>query len=286
MPSAYWPIYNPFEDRLAMTLNYLGEFDRLGAKKHKFLNVLQGETDYDCDIWYDYVKKFDFYGWAISGLQRSSMFHLLFRILTMIKHGKFDKDEIWLHFLGVGTLKAAVLFTALQKALNLRFPHCNVIVSFDTSTPFLVGGKYFQYFDYPTINSDDLAIKYKSINKHKWMTSDKPFPCTYSTVGASITKNDIVFGKSKGKVKTDKLSYLLLQNHNVESALKAVDEANDLLYSGIPKTHLKHLFPEPLITVKEIIFDVLLANTEKKSVNCLFNKNNRSILWQQARFKR
>jgi hypothetical protein len=117
------------------------------------------------------------------------------------------------------------------------------------------------------------------------MTSDKPFPCTYSTVGAAITKNDIVLGKSKGVIKTDNLSYLLLQNHNTEVALRSVNKANELLYSGASKEQLKYLFPENIITTKDIIFDVLLSPNFNGGFQLLMDKRNKSDLWEYARFK-
>ena len=93
--------YRSFEDCLMTTMAHLAEFRALGGEHDYFLNVLQGRTLVESDDWYDAVKHYNFYGWAISGTQKETLKHLLWRILHLIEDGKFDRDATWLHFLGI-----------------------------------------------------------------------------------------------------------------------------------------------------------------------------------------
>lgn len=155
--------FKTLEDCLYQTLKYLAEFEEWGAQKHHFLNVLQGEGLSDADQWYDAVKHYDFYGWAIAGPQKKQMKHILWRVLALIEDGKFDRDETWLHFLGVADLKTAVLLTKLRDVLRDKYSTCHIEVSFDTSTPFKIAGRAFSAYTLPVLGKGNLSM---------------PIPCT------------------------------------------------------------------------------------------------------------
>ena len=62
--------YNSFSDCLYATLEHLDAFVGMGARNNRFLNVLHGRTREESDVWYEAVKGYGLYGWAIGAALR------------------------------------------------------------------------------------------------------------------------------------------------------------------------------------------------------------------------
>ena len=56
------------------------------------MNVLQGNTVQETDVWYDEVKWYDFEGWAFAGKFRHNMWALCRRIIIMMDDGQIEKN--------------------------------------------------------------------------------------------------------------------------------------------------------------------------------------------------
>ena len=127
--------YSNFRACLDQTLDHLTFFAanrEPGATR--FLNVLQGNTTQQTDLWYDAVKDYEFEGWAFAGKLRHNFFNLCRRIIKMADDGKIQNRN-WIHVLGTNELETAVGLTALQRAIN-RHINPRLRISYDTSTPF------------------------------------------------------------------------------------------------------------------------------------------------------
>jgi len=270
--------YLTFDDCLYGTLGHLEAFKALGGEQWRFLNVLQGLDLQQSDVWYDAVKRYNFYGWAISGSQKKTLKHLLWRVLHLIKDGKFDKDETWLHFLGVSDLKTAVLLTTLRDVLQQKFPSCTIQVSYDTSTPFFMAGTKLSALDRPTLSASTLRIPSYQIDKASWANSREKFPYKFSTISQFLRKGDIIRRDWTGATGPDNLGYLMLMNHNVEVQVASIDALHSLLESGLPRQHLQQLLPRYLLEAMDEIEAVLMAPTLRAAWDRLQKKKTLRIL--------
>ena len=207
------------------------------------------------------IKHYDFYGWAIAGPQKKQMKHILWRVLALIEDGKFDRDETWLHFLGVADLKTAVLLTKLRDVLRDKYSTCHIEVSFDTSTPFKIAGRAFSAYTLPVLGKGNLSMPMKSIDKPSWAGSKEAFPFQGSELAKNLSKGDIV--RSGGE--PDTLGYLMLQNHNIETQVVAIDAIHKVLAEDFSRSHLEQLVPRYLLEAQSAIEDVLGQPSVKKS---------------------
>lgn len=271
-------IYSDFEGCLHLNLANLQNYVNWGANKHRYLNVLQGRDLTESDDWYSAVKGFDLYGWAFSYNHRMSMPIIIWRLLHLIKDGKFDKSEVWLHFLGAGDLKSAFMFTVIKQALNKRFADCDIEVSFDTSTPFLLGGKHLTMLLDAVISPSRMTTPNLPLNKgtqKQWMNSKQPLPCTSTKISQHVSKGDIV-RNFQGTPWIDETSYLILQNHNVEVAINAYDEVNAVYNDKITSYH--STVPLNLAKAADAVFEILSVNDIKKSFKLLTTGASNKII--------
>lgn len=270
--------YKSFDQCLTATLGNLALYQHLGAANYKFLNVLQGQGLTDTDTWYDTVKHYDFYGYAFAGEAKLSLKYSLWRLLAMMEDGTFYRDEIWFHFLGVADLKSALLMTSIRDALQHRFPSCKIFVSYDTSGPFLQGGRFLTAFDEPQIESGMFSVKSYRIKKIDWLQkASDPFPYSGSKISQHLTKGDIIRRHWDGRIGPDNLGYLMLQNHNVETWVRAIDALHQLVYqSGLTYPQLGQVVSPNLLDAMGAIDEVLLSPSVSEGRKKLLD---RSRMW-------
>ena len=225
--------YKTFGDCLDSTLDYLALFQRNrvpGAVK--LLNVLQGNTLQESDIWYHAVKGYDFEGWAFAGPLRHSMYLLSRRILQMADEGQLQRKH-WIHVLGTCELDTAVLLTALQRAINKHI-NPNLRISFDTSTPFRMLS-FNQVYSIPTFNRANLiAMPTRSApNGLGFVGSSIRWPWP-SPLGDRMVMGDFcVLKSSTASNYRDMQSYWYLAHHNLSALCWGVALANRVFDSEI-----------------------------------------------------
>ena len=264
--------YRTFDECLKTTLGHLEAFKQLGAEnENKFLNVLQGVGMYDCDIWYDEVKHYNFHGWAIAGRKANPLQLQLWRLIKLIEDGKFDRDATWIHFLGIGDLKTAVLLTTIRDALRDRFPKCTIEVSYDTSTPFLLMSTLSAISKF-NLNPTRTSVTIEQIDKNDWADSNEPFPYKGSKIGQLVTKGDVVYKHENGKLSVSELGYLILQNHNIEALVGSIDAIHQLLDGGHSRAYLEQILPRYLLEAQDSIVDVLLQKDPRKARERLMDR--------------
>ena len=266
-----------FNECLFETMGHLQAFDEFGASNEQFLNVLQGEGIHDCDVWYDSVKRYKSYGWAIAGGKANPLQLQLWRLVQLIEDGMFDRDETWIHFLGIADLKTAVLLTTIRDALRHRFPNCATEISYDTSTPFLLVSKLSAIKAF-SLKPRRTAVIAEQINKEDWAGSSEPFPYTGSAISKLITKGDKVYRNWRKGTGITTEGYLMLQNHNVEAQIGAIDAIHKLLKSEISEADLRQLLPTYLLEARTAITDVLLEPTPKKARERIMERQTLRVL--------
>lgn len=266
-PSYVNPIYGDFETCLKVSMDNLSEFISLGARNHHFLNVLQFGSDItQAEYWYDNVKGAGLYGWAFAGRKKYKLKYILWMLLRLINDGAFEKAHTWIHFLGIGDLKTAILLTAIRDALNWRFEHCHTVISYDTTSPMTEAVQRLSYYGSPQLSTKRATVPINRIDKATWIDSNEPFPCDFSMLGRVLTKGDIIQSKYNGDFWIDRLSWLMLQNHNLEVQLRSIDKVNQLFKLSVPEQHLGQLLPYSLIEARNVIFKVLMTKNTKQSL--------------------
>ncbi|RCU49165.1 hypothetical protein DU002_12480 [Corallincola holothuriorum] len=269
-------IYKTFDDCLQTTvgaLEIIKELNQAQQEPVKFLNVIQGATQAEGDIWYEDIKQYDCFGYAISGIQRDSVKYLLIRMLALIAGGKFNRDETWLHFLGVGNLTYAVLLTVLLDALRARFPKLALNISYDSSTAFTMNPKSGDFYtdidlsDNWTINKDKVVVK-------DWVDSNKTFPSQSSAVSKIITEGNVVISDPYGKPTMYESGKCLIANHNLGVQMNAIKQANDRLRKGEHENNLAKYLPDTLIKARKVIWDVITEKDPKKAEALLYNHSD------------
>lgn len=207
----------------------------LSNRKHqtKFLNVLQGSTNEEADIWYDNVKHFPFEGWAMGGNNMQDASLVLRRLIQMRDEGMFEGRDV-IHFLGTSRLEWAIFLTAIQRALR-EHVNPNLMVTFDCASPFIAVAYGLTYTQHLHFNDRFTYVMEKAIDNRDLSSSNTAWPWG-SPIGERLRMSDVCTYKpgeanKNGKVaKTswDTFSYSLIMAHNVYQHIESVQRANAL----------------------------------------------------------
>ena len=237
--------FDSFGAALVTTLDNNRYFARHRSANIRFLSVLQGETSADALRWYDAVKVQPFEGWAFGGSMRTDYIHVVSMLLRLIADGLLTPERNRLHFLGVGTLTHAVMLSAMQKALREHLNDPDLLITFDTSSPDHVatnGG----IFGYPKISRDAFTmsiIKPPADPTHQdWHT---PFPVASSRISERLLVSDLCVPAISRQAGWDVLGHEIAVNHNLESLLRGIDDANAIM--EMPSAWSSNLVPEYII---------------------------------------
>ena len=142
-----------------------------GQHECKYLNVLQGETEQEEQLWFDAVSPFKFDGWSFAGSVGvdGGPYRILKRLLLLADKNLLDDGYNWLHLLKLSQPKWAPFVTAIQRAvrknINPRFT-----VSYDSSTPYQQGGARESYYSAQPFTSDPKT----------WVLSPHKMPSRFS----------------------------------------------------------------------------------------------------------
>ena len=234
------PFHNCSTQQLIhMTVSNLNFIDAFTAPSTKWLNVIQGgSTTASIVEWWDAVKWFRRGGWALAGSAGTlgGLHHLLMTVLLMRDEGAFTEGQDWLHILGVSTPPWSILLTAIQR--NLRRVNPCLVVSFDSSSPFLRGGRFEELLHSPKYSSDKKTWTISSTPAPQGPSYDDPsstapFPNQKSPIGKLFQLNHLnVRSGMWEKRNFDSISNAVLINHNVWTYLDAFQRANDVVSSG------------------------------------------------------
>ena len=215
------------QDCLAATLEHLEFFQKnrnTGQGRIRFLNVIQGNSTKECLAWYDAVKKYDFEGWAIAGPMRHNFSYLCTLIIKMADEGQLQKKS-WIHILGTCELEAAVMFTALQRAIN---EHINpdLRISYDTSSPFRLISNFLIY-TIPAFDEKRMVLQSSRIpDGDHFIGSDYRWPWP-SPLGDLLKIRDVCCQTNDGRNHCrDMQSGYYIQHHNLASLCYAIALAN------------------------------------------------------------
>ncbi|PUE32274.1 hypothetical protein B9Z35_01625 [Limnohabitans sp. Jir61] len=247
------------QELIAMTVQNLHYIDAFSPEHVKWLNVIQGgPTVVDAFAWWDQVKWFRKGGWAMAGSagMAGGLFNMLAILLMMRDKNAFDAGQDWLHVLGVSTPFWAVALTSIQEGLRHTNPALKV--SFDSSSPFLDGGRFEDVALTPAFGNSTASWAIKKVNapqqpSYANANCTVSFPHQQSPLGKVLMVNELCVQAGMWQNRQyDSLSNALLTNHNIWVYLDAFKQANDIVVARnanrIPADYLqcfdliKHLF--------------------------------------------
>lgn len=214
-------------DCLARTLDHLTFFQKNRRSANtQFLNVLQGNTLEETDVWYDAVKRYDFEGWAFAGVLRHNMFALCRRIITMIDDNQISK-KTWIHVLGTNELDTAVMLTALQRAIN-KHVNPKLRISYDTSSAFR-NLSWNQMFTRPNLTARSMTMTAKDApDGPQFVGSQLPW-VWQSHLGARMVLGDFCVPKPPKSTRyRDTQSNHYLAHHNLGALCDGIALVNRL----------------------------------------------------------
>lgn len=263
------PFHNCSPQQLIQaTVTNLQEIEAHGRPESKWLNVVQGTSDFSETIaWWDAIKWFRRGGWAMAGHAgvNGGLFAMLAVLLMMRDDGAFEKGQDWVHVLGVSTPFWSIALTEIQKCLRETNP--NLIVSFDSSSPFQLGGRYERVCLAPcyTKKKESWVLSTESAPQRPSYASSSnatPFPHPQSPLGSRLLLNELnVRGGVWVARNFDSISNVLLINHNIWIYLDAFMRANDLA-----SARNKYAIPSDYIDALDAIVEIFRSTDWAKKL--------------------
>lgn len=237
--------FDSFNAALMATLNNNSYFALHRSADIRFLSVLQGETSADAQAWYDAVKEQPFEGWAFGGSRRTDYVHIAGIMVRLISDGLLTPERNRLHFLGVSSLTHAVMLSALQMALREHLGDDELLITFDTSTPSTLATMGL-VFGYPNISPTSFAMSVlKPPSGHVHHGWETPFPVTSSRIAERLLVSDLCVPAATRQSGWDMLGHEIAINHNHESLLRGIDDANSVM--EMPSAWSSKLAPDYII---------------------------------------
>ncbi len=229
--------FTTYEECLETTIENLRYYDkhRKRAQRPIFLNVLQGATEEETDIWYNQVKVFPFEGWAFGGPLHKHIAELLRRLVIMCDEHMLDNSQ-WLHILGTNRLPLICAYTTIKEVLSEQLGR-PIQISCDSSTPFtMVYNSHMGYLGHSVDRAAMMMVQHRFPNDD-YSTKDNqlPFPTTFdSIISKLVNLSDICLSDKSIFYSSswDALSYHMIANHNLEALLNAIVKCHDLYQSN------------------------------------------------------
>jgi hypothetical protein len=257
---------------------------------------------YEEEEWYRGVKGFKFDGWSFAGGVgvNGGPYRILNRLLIMRDQKLLDPGLDWLHLLMLSQFPWAPMMTAVQRGVRKFVKNKKFTVSYDSSTPYRMGGQYEKYFEARPFTSDPRT----------WSNWDHKLPSTYgfgsqqfalnttvcsrnkcamcargkqhllapftSPIAKKLYMTDLVTNKNNhARRRVGRLFEKTLINSNVFTVVDGIIRANEALFDAKPHA------PQQLIDAVGIIKDDLFRVENWRG---LLNKK-RSLLEEAVGFK-
>jgi len=296
-----------YEDAVTATEYNHEYFMKHATHNAKFLNVLQGSTHDEADMWYEQMKKYSdptvypdsyFKGWAMGGANMANAYLAIKRVVTLIHDGLLEEGkQDWMHFLGTSKLEWAVLLTAVQRAVR-RTHNPKFTISFDCASPFLAtanGQIYHETVtpDYRTLTKQNKSGKWSyrmspTADNKKYATDTRKFRdgtiadgiheiFEDSPISEHLEMKDVCIyapgdlnknGK-EGRTSWDSFSYALMMGHNVWHHINSVQEANRQFDKGVMPRRLVRIENDRIDTVQDVIDAVFATNDFDERIQIL-----------------
>ena len=216
--------------------------NRLGHTK--FLCVIQGYHTPSTKKWIDAMSAHDYHFDGVSAAGgsgfRGGFKEVLSTVLMLKERGFFLPGQDLAHFLGVSTAIAAVALTRIQ--MHLRKLNPLLTVTYDSSSPFLTGGRYERGYEIAPLNADGTG----------WGLSGTETPQNFKHVGSDVPfgrgnpfGNELQLGHFNvvtdevANRRFDGISNALLMLLNVNAYLRTFEKANRMAADSLHNLPVK-----------------------------------------------
>jgi hypothetical protein len=272
------------EELIAMTVENLKYIQQHRNGTTKWLSVMQASNEQNAKQWWEGVRKYKFDGYAIAGTLswKNQLTNVLNQILMMRDDNAFEVGNDWLHMLGVSQPIWAIVNTAIQRNIRKVCSNPTFRVSYDSSNPFQLAGRYQRVVRYPKFMGDlktwVMSAHEAPINPLYANTNGAyrfPFP---SPIGDLLTLDHLnVNGGDFQKRTYDSISDHLVTNHNAWVYVRSFLEANELAF--MLKGDADKGVPQQLLDTIAFIDDIFAASNwkaklkkERKFLTDIFGK--------------
>lgn len=282
-----------FEDCLAQTKQNNEFFLKYRKNKTQYLNILQGRTVEECDMWYNNVKHYDFEGWAMGGHQNLALSLILRRFIIMRDEKMFEANangvkRNWVHMLGQSRPAQFCFYNTIQRELRKQLNDPDFQLSGDSASPYLqtANGNAFIGSYHKTSRLSYLADGFPDSKKLlgsdmlvlDWLKANV-FP-KYD--GAEFVDNWTVMDKMRikdlcvkddtynTKSSWDTISYSLMMMVGQEALIEGLHRTMDV-WESPTETFVKHM-PENLILLREEVLPAVLNSEEPMKHIQRYNK--------------
>lgn len=223
------PVFQTFDDCLRTTIANNQYWHDHRTTDCRFLSVLQGSDEDEARRWYDGVTALPLGGWAFGGMMRSDYRYLAKVCLRLHREGHLTPERNHIHVLGDSSLTQAVMLSALQYSLREITQDENLLITFDTSsaTQTAAWGKVYGRAQFSATKFNMQSYSLPSL--HANAGNPTPFPFRTSALAERITVGDLIISSPWRQHGNDPLATELLVNHNTESLLCGIDEANSIM---------------------------------------------------------
>jgi hypothetical protein len=233
--------------------------------KTRLLNVIQGLNRRQALEWFEAVKFLNdprrfgdraLEDWAFAGATRLH-FSIVLTLIVMMLDQSLILPGAYIHFLGTGHPEIACLLTALQEVLRETVDP-DVLVSFDSATPFLMAGKWKRAYGDFRWGGRQLVLPGVDLpSDESFIGSREPWP-TSGPFADRLTIGDLVVRKATSTSGTwDDVSGVLVAAHNVHALSTAISDATEKLQ--LPLSQALRFLPSSLIEHVEVIREILRA---------------------------
>jgi hypothetical protein len=230
--------------------------------KTRLQNVIQGLSFSQAIDWFDGVKPLNdrlrfgdhaIEDWAFAGATRTHLSLVLTLIVRMIDEGLILPGA-FIHFLGLGSPEIGLALTAIQDGLRAVVDE-NILVSFDSATPFLLAGRYKRAVGSVVLDTNRLTLPYMRMPSHgAFVGSAHRLPIS-SPVADRLTIGDLCHHATGRESTWDEVSHALVAAHNVWAQNYAIAEANRRL--RLPLGEALAVLPARIIRLTEVIREIL-----------------------------
>lgn len=234
-------------------------------RKARLINVIQGLNKRQALEWFEAVKFLNdparfgdraLEDWAFAGATRLH-FSIVLTLIIMMRDQGLILPGAYIHFLGTGHPEIACILTVLQECLREAIDP-DILVSFDSATPFLMAGKWKQaYGDFRWGGRNLVLPKVDMPSDESFIGSREPWP-TRSPFADRLTLGDVVVQKPSGTVGTwDDVSHALVAAHNIHALSTVISDATEKL--RLPLGEALRFLPSSLIEHVEAVREILRA---------------------------
>lgn len=243
-----------FEESLKLTkFNFEYNIKHRTNPDTRWLNVVQATTIEEGKHWFDEVKQYIPYthGWGFGTYSLKSLRVGLPLLRYMIENHAFDKQNDWIHVLGISPVRSTFAYNAIQKTLR-KLLGLDIQVTYDSSSPLSIA-QYGLFSPSFTITKSRTVLEMAKYFKNEDFDPEMQVPF----LDIPIKFKDIlqVDGTKHGP---NDYGYFYGMATSVVNFMKATDYVNKI--TQLPRSYMVKLIERQWAELADIIEEYLTCD--------------------------